>query len=294
MGAAAADTNNSFGIVSIGYDSSLIPFYNTNFFHHTAALYLAENYDEIKVVNISMSGTSSYVAGLVFKTVWEDEGVTIVAAAGNGWQSNSDGEAYYYPASFEHVISVSSVGSQNKYGTVDENNRSYDWKDVHQLHVNNPNYTHQHNDKVDLVAPGYSVATTTGHNGYRLSYGTSFASPMVAGTVALMYEVYPGITPDEVKQILQSTADDIYHIPENQPYIGELGAGRLNAYAAVLTAKCIYEDNPNPDLDLMMQNSKDDFGVEPNTETDVIWNSPDIWVRNQPDGHLYMDVLFFK
>lgn len=40
---------------------------------------------------------------------------------------------------------------------------------------------------VDLGAPGESVRTTSGSNGYTTTDGTSFASPMVAGAVALLY-----------------------------------------------------------------------------------------------------------
>ena len=66
---------------------------------------------------------------------------------------------------------------------------------------------------------------------YTLSSGTSFAAPHVAGTIALMLEAAPNLTPDQIKQILQSTAT---------PMLGysryEVGAGYLNTYAAVRKA----------------------------------------------------------
>ena len=36
--------------------------------------------------------------------------------------------------------------------------------------------------------------------------------------------------------------------------------------------------------DLYIRDHKEDIGQEPNIHTDIFWNSPDIWVRNQPDG----------
>ena len=58
--------------------------------------------------------------------------------------------------------------------------------------------------------------------------GTSMATPFAAGTVALMLDADPTLTPDEVKQILQQTASQMPNYDEYQ-----VGAGYINAYAAV-------------------------------------------------------------
>ncbi len=39
-------------------------------------------------------------------------------------------------------------------------------------------------------------------------------------------------------------------------------------------------------LDLYIKNSRDDFGIEPNTTTPYMWVSDDIWIRNQDDNRL--------
>ena len=41
------------------------------------------------------------------------------------------------------------------------------------------------------------------------------------------------------------------------------------------------ESNP---YDLYIEDNQNDIGQEPNIHTDIFWNSPDIWVRNQQDG----------
>jgi serine protease AprX len=63
---------------------------------------------------------------------------------------------------------------------------------------------------------------------YTSESGTSMATPFVAGTVALMLDADPTLTPDEIKQILIDTAT---RMPGYQEF--EVGAGYLNAYAAV-------------------------------------------------------------
>jgi serine protease AprX len=58
--------------------------------------------------------------------------------------------------------------------------------------------------------------------------GTSMATPFTAGVVALMLDVDPTLTPDEIKQILTDTATKM---PGYKDF--EVGAGYINAYAAV-------------------------------------------------------------
>jgi serine protease AprX len=63
---------------------------------------------------------------------------------------------------------------------------------------------------------------------YTQIYGTSMATPYVAGVVALMLDADPTLTPDEIRDILTSTASKM---PGREDW--EVGAGFINAYAAV-------------------------------------------------------------
>ncbi|HLM02630.1 MAG TPA: S8 family serine peptidase, partial [Pyrinomonadaceae bacterium] len=63
---------------------------------------------------------------------------------------------------------------------------------------------------------------------YTQIHGTSMATPYVAGVVALMLDADPNLTPDEIKEILTSTASKM---PGRGEW--EVGAGFINAYAAV-------------------------------------------------------------
>ena len=284
-GALAAQTNNNIGIASIGFNTKLVLLSKPYTSNDILDLSL---FPGVKVINISVGNCDySPIAEDLYREIWEDNGVVVVCAAGNAVETgscNGDPEQYVYPASYEHTISVTSVGHLFHIGTNDPILGMSNWKDVHESIIGDPNSTTQHNDKVDICAPGYRITTTTNDNNYVVNGGTSFASPIVAGVVALMYSVNPNLSPAEVRDILKNTADNIYQIPENAPYIGLLGTGRVNAFRAVMEAQCML--NPIPGLDLAMQNSDMDDFSEPDTETEIVWNSGDIWVRNEDDGTL--------
>jgi serine protease AprX len=67
---------------------------------------------------------------------------------------------------------------------------------------------------------------------YAAASGTSMATPHVSGTVALMLEANPGLTPDAVKSLLEQTAT-----PMADYGVEAVGFGYLNAYEAVRTAQ---------------------------------------------------------
>jgi len=69
--------------------------------------------------------------------------------------------------------------------------------------------------KPNVCAPGSRIVTIIGspyHSSLMLVDGTSFASPYVAGIIALMKQANPLLTPDEIKQLIIDTAID-YGIP---------------------------------------------------------------------------------
>ncbi|HKY32404.1 MAG TPA: S8 family serine peptidase [Candidatus Polarisedimenticolia bacterium] len=63
---------------------------------------------------------------------------------------------------------------------------------------------------------------------YTAASGTSFAAPHVAGVIALMLEAEPGLTPGQIKRLLQQTAVPLLRADRSQA-----GAGGLDAWAAL-------------------------------------------------------------
>jgi len=87
--------------------------------------------------------------------------------------------------------------------------------------------------KPDLVAPGAFINTTDINGDYKISSGTSFAAPHVAGTAALILQKNPELTPQEVKSILMTTTDIVYDQFNDRFPIDVSGNGRVNASNAI-------------------------------------------------------------
>jgi hypothetical protein len=210
---AAGNTNNNLGLSSIGFNSS-IAFYQMNYNE-----LLAATYSGIRVLNLS------WTSGCFFNQYEQDvvtevynNGTFIIAAAGNG-NTCSSADALVYPAAYAHVFAVTSIGDL----------------DNHEQVSGDPLSTHQHNQMVDLSAPGYNVAIVPANGWYLNSSGTSYAAPFVTGTVALMLAVNPCLGNLDIEFILKNSAINIDAL--NPMYAGKIGSGRLNAAAAVLMAQ---------------------------------------------------------
>jgi Subtilase family len=93
---------------------------------------------------------------------------------------------------------------------------------------------------LDIAAPGVSIISTHPSTYITNANGTSFAAPHVAGVAALMLSVNPSLTPDEIRCIMQVTADQVggYDYTVVSPCKSlELGFGRVNAHQAVSMAQ---------------------------------------------------------
>ena len=62
---------------------------------------------------------------------------------------------------------------------------------------------------VAISAPGLNIWSTTRGGGYGAWWGTSVASPVTAGVVALMMAANPGLGSSQVESLLFSSADDL-------------------------------------------------------------------------------------
>jgi subtilisin family serine protease len=237
-GCLAGDTDNNLLLSSIGYDTEIV--FSSNLYNDNEVVAMAVN-PNIRVINLSWINAcnSTVTQQTLYNDLLTTHNTVIVAGAGNNPGHCGDNAAVY-PAAYSSVISVTAVGHLKDYGYNDPSLGKWNWTDCHEQYIgdNTNGYsTFHHNDKVNICAPGYAVESLTLNNSTAYAWGTSFSSPIVAGVCALVIAVNPCLTAVEVKDIVLGTADaSIYQKPENHPYIGLLGTGRVDAYAAVLRA----------------------------------------------------------
>ena len=131
-------------------------------------------------------GESALIAEAYAATA--EAGLLHVASAGNGGIASVD-----FPASLPEVVAV---GAMTRWGSVASfSNRG---------------------DELEFVAPGQVVVCPdrVGASGYRLGDyvcldGTSFASPFVAATAALMLSTAPELGPAQVRTLLRTAVRDL-------------------------------------------------------------------------------------
>ena len=129
-----------------------------------------------------------------------------------------------YPASYDTVISVTSVGTEDVGFT--SNGIQLEWRDRVENLIGNSNSTHHLNNLVDISAPGYAIPVlTNNYQGikYRVVWGTSTAASHISGTIGLMLSENSSLNSEEVESILKLTSSNLDSILENNNYINKMG-----------------------------------------------------------------------
>ncbi|MCH0567511.1 MULTISPECIES: type VII secretion-associated serine protease mycosin [unclassified Streptomyces] len=144
------------------------------------------------------------------------KGAVVVASAGNGGEK---GDHISYPAAYPGVIAATAV---DKYGT----RASFSTRRWY----------------ATVSAPGVDVVIANPDHKYYEGWGTSAASAFVSGAVALVKAAHPGLTPAQIKKLLEDTARDA-------PAGGRddsRGFGFVDPAAAIEAAARLKPGNPAP------------------------------------------------
>jgi subtilisin family serine protease len=182
----------AFSANGTGYDSDVL-----------RAIYYAVR-NGASVMNMSFDYTS-YSPELARAIKYANsKGVISVASAGN------DGKRMLvYPAALPGVIDVASTSNADTQST----------------------FTNYGAPPVWLAAPGEGVMTTYPWGTYAAGWGTSFSTPLVAGTAALMRGANGGCSSSHV-QLGLAVADPIGNL--------DMGFGRLDTYQSLLACRILH------------------------------------------------------
>lgn len=213
-GIVAGVANNNSGIAGTSPSVSVMPirFYGSGSWTSTIVAksyaYAVDNGAQIITTSYNIDG---FVGDPVFEAAIDyahENGVLHFNSAGNGYRKDPKRQV------FDQLILVCST--ETKEGRVDEKS---DFS----------NY----GTGVDLCAPGGDILSTVPNDKYKRMSGTSMAAPNAAAVAALIWSLNPSWTRDQVAAQLYASADKVYE--QNSNLKGLLGAGRVNAFRAMLS-----------------------------------------------------------
>ncbi len=212
-GIIAAVQNNGIGVSGVAPGAQVLPLRvldsgGSGSIDDVAAAFAYAGQHNIPIVNASLGGPSS--SQTLVDAVTSYPNTLYVVAAGNDGTDNDDPSTPFYPCDIPaaNLICV---------GATDENDQ--------------PAYfTNYGATTVDLFAPGVDILSTY-PGGYAYDGGTSMATPMVSGTLALMRARNPSLNGTQLKNDLLASVDQA-------PQLAGLSVsgGELDAAAAVATA----------------------------------------------------------
>ena len=210
-GSAAMVANNNMGSAGVAWGAKIMPVRisapNGNIAYWSTVaqgIYWAADHGA-RVVNISYVGVLGSATVQSAAQYLRDKGGVVVVSAGN------TGGSLGYAASDSMLVAAAT----------DSNDQRASWS--------------SYGSYVDISAPGVSIYTTLRGGGYGNVSGTSFSSPIVAATAALMISANNRLSPADIDQILKGTAVDLGTAGYDIYY----GAGRVDSAKAVAAAQSI-------------------------------------------------------
>jgi len=221
-GVALATGNNAQGIAGVSWSGKIMSVRVLDSQGVGDTLSVAQGIDYAvangaNIINLSFVGDSNSQSLTDAINRANNAGAIVVAAAGN--ENVNLNENPRYPVCNENVIGVAAS----------------DQSDI------KASFSNFGSNCIDVTAPGIDIYTTVVYepaqnlNQYYSGgwYGTSMASPYVAGVFLILKSYYPNLSSQEIIQTLLQKADNIDEI--NASYINHLGAGLINVYQCLST-----------------------------------------------------------
>lgn len=156
---------------------------------------------DVNIINMSFGTRDSTKALELAIDKAAKAGILMIAAAGNEGAKDS----VLYPARDPNVIGVAASTPDDRIASFSSSGR-----------------------EVDVTGPGEGVYSTYNRSGYKSLSGTSMSCPHVSGVAALVLSAEPGLSAEQVKEIVLATATELEGFGREQQ-----GAGLVSAIAAV-------------------------------------------------------------
>ena len=229
-GLIAADGSNTSGIAGINPDARIMVLKALNNFGHTRASWLAQAIvyaadNGARVINLSAAGPGlpQFVQDAIDYA--DRKGALVFVAAGNSAE-NVDGIG---PAGLDKVITVAATGLDDQRAPFSNWGARIDIA-APGMHIKSLR-ARQTDFRLTSADTPYKRGTAVlgGDRRYYRADGTSFAAPLVAGAASLLWSRNPGLTPAQVRRMLEQSARDI-DTPGRDQYTGY---GLLNTAAAL-------------------------------------------------------------
>jgi len=244
-GIIGAAGNNAEGVTGVNWNVSIMPLrvLDADGAGNTLGVVRSIRYAiaaKAKVINISFTGNGYSQALADALSSARAAGILVVAAAGNEGDTERGGDLNIYPS--YPACYRGADGGRLVLGVA-----SLDRNGV------KSSFSSYGSDCVGISAPGESFFTTQAFRpaikGFDKAYGdswfgSSLSAPVVSGVAALLASVDPTLDADGLRAFLRATAKDVN--AQNGPYAGHLGAGQVDAAAAVQAVQAALLGRPAP------------------------------------------------
>lgn len=274
-----------------------------------------KNNYRIRVLNLSFGAAprSHYWDDPLNRAVmkaWQ-AGIVVVASAGNG---GPVAQSISVPGNVPYVITV---------GAMTDNYTPMDTSDDRLASFSAAGPTYEGFVKPEVVAPGghvWSLMSTQARiaqehptyqndGDYFTMSGTSQAAAVVSGAVALLLQAEPGLTPDQVKcKLMTSARSAVDSSGQNAYSVFQQGAGLINAYDARYETR---RDCANRGMDIQKdldgtehyrgpaQQSSDGayyLSTDPNESWDqgYAWDQGYLWRKSAEDGETWSEGYLWR
>jgi len=215
-GIIGAAGNNGVGVTGVAWTTQIMAlrFMSANSGGYTSDAVRAMDYaiaNGAKILNLSWGGGTLYQPLQDAIARARNAGVIVVAAAGNNG-SNNDSTTFYpasYIGTYNNMVTVAATDSSDRLAT----------------------YSNFGANSVTIAAPGTNIHNTLYGGGYGLKSGTSMAAPFISGSLALLWDLHPTWSYQQIIAKMKASVDPLSSLAGKTLTGGRIDLAKLLDYS---------------------------------------------------------------